>query len=98
MKELKLVLKKRWYDMIASGEKKEEYRDFSEYWCSRLLERGSWNVRLFDIVTFYLGYAKNRPSMTFRWFLTTLGEGKPEWGAEPHKKYFIIHLGERLED
>lgn len=31
MKELKLVLKKKWYDMIASGIKKEEYRDATEY-------------------------------------------------------------------
>lgn len=27
MKTLHLVLKKRWFDMILSGEKKEEYRE-----------------------------------------------------------------------
>ena len=27
MKTLHLVLKSKWYDMIASGEKKEEYRE-----------------------------------------------------------------------
>lgn len=30
-----LVLKHIWYDMIDSGEKKEEYRDFTPYWCKR---------------------------------------------------------------
>lgn len=30
-----LVLTHKWYDMIASGEKKEEYRDFTPYWCKR---------------------------------------------------------------
>lgn len=30
-----LVLKPQWYDMIASGEKPEEYRDFTPYWCRR---------------------------------------------------------------
>ena len=96
MKELKLVLKKKWFDMIASGEKKEEYRDFSEYWQSRLLEKGRWDVRPFDAVTFFLGYTKNRPSITFRLILIGYGEGRPEWGAEPGKKYFIIYLGKRL--
>ena len=96
MKTLKLVLKKKWYDMIASGEKTEEYRDLKDYWGNRLLEKGRWDCKPFDNVTFYLGYAKNRPSMTFRWICTGVGEGKPEWGAEPGKKYFIIKLGERL--
>jgi len=37
MKVLHLNLKKKWYDMIASGEKKEEYREVKEYWISRLV-------------------------------------------------------------
>lgn len=97
MKDLKLVLKRKWYDMIASGEKKEEYREFTDYWKNRLLEKGSWDVRLFDTVTFYLGYAKDRPSMTFRFMALGYGEGKPEWGAEKGKEYFIIKLGERIK-
>lgn len=82
--------------MIASGEKTEEYRDFSDYWKSRLLEKGRWDCKLFDSVTFYLGYTKDRPSMSFKWLCTGYGEGKPEWGAEPGKCYFVIKLGERL--
>ena len=97
MKDLKLVLKRKWYDMIASGYKKEEYREVTDYWKNRLLEKGSWDVRLFDTVTFYLGYAKERPSMTFEWISLGYGEGKPEWGAEPGKEYFIIILGERIK-
>ena len=34
---LHLVLKREWYDMIASGEKTEEYRAITAYWISRLL-------------------------------------------------------------
>ena len=34
---LTLPLKKQWYDMIESGEKKEEYREIKPYWCNRLL-------------------------------------------------------------
>ena len=33
------MLKRKWWDMIASGEKKEEYRDVNHYWAIRLLDR-----------------------------------------------------------
>jgi len=36
MKILHLTLKKKWFDMIASGEKKEEYREVKPYWINRL--------------------------------------------------------------
>ena len=36
-KTLHLTLKKKWYDMIASGEKKEEYREVKKYWIRRLI-------------------------------------------------------------
>ena len=35
---LHLNLKRKWFDMIASGEKKEEYRDIKHYWVSRLVD------------------------------------------------------------
>lgn len=37
MRTLDLVLKHKWYDMIESGEKPEEYRELSPYWCNRLM-------------------------------------------------------------
>ena len=33
---LHLVLKGKWYDMIANGTKKEEYREIKPYWARRL--------------------------------------------------------------
>lgn len=41
-KVLHLTLKKKWFDMIASGEKKEEYREIKPYWIRRLM--GSKNI------------------------------------------------------
>ena len=35
MSVLHLTLKKKWFDMIASGEKKEEYREIKPYWEKR---------------------------------------------------------------
>ena len=96
---LKLVLKERWYRMIEAGEKKEEYRAIIQYW-RRRLETGynepylKW--RKYDSVTFYLGYAKNRPSMTFEFLGARYGQGRPEWGAKPGEEYYVIKLGRRI--
>lgn len=35
MNILDLPLKAIWYDMIESGEKKEEYREHNSYWAKR---------------------------------------------------------------
>ena len=37
-KTLHLILKRKWWDMIASGEKREEYRDVCHFWAVRLLD------------------------------------------------------------
>lgn len=36
---LDLTLKKEWFDMVASGEKKEEYRDVKPHWIKRFILR-----------------------------------------------------------
>ena len=104
---LPLVLTGTWYDMIASGKKREEYRDASKYWRVRL---HNWD-RAFTpdktpVVEFRLGYAKDAPRMAF-WCmgLETTGGMKtyaftdkarhPEWG-EPDKPHFVIELGGRV--
>ena len=89
--DLKLTLKKKWYDMIFSGEKPEDYREKKDYW-NRLI------VNNYETVTFYLGYQKNRPEMHFEIESITEGCGKPEWGAEEGKTYYIIKLGNRIKN
>lgn len=44
MKTLKLTLKKQWFDMILSGQKKEEYREVKHYWVNRLCVKYPKNV------------------------------------------------------
>ncbi len=44
MNTLHLNLKKKWFDMILSGEKTEEYREIKPYWTKRFLEYyGNYN-------------------------------------------------------
>lgn len=38
MEILKLTIKKKWFDMILSGEKKTEYRELKPYWVQRLFD------------------------------------------------------------
>ena len=40
-KVLKLTLKKKWFDLMQSGEKKIEFRDPSDWIFSRLLDENS---------------------------------------------------------
>ena len=41
MKTLDLVLKQKWFEMIASGEKTEEYREIKPYWICRFCYKAS---------------------------------------------------------
>lgn len=56
MKILDLVLKAKWYDMIESGEKTEEYRIIKPYWEKRLL----------DYKSLIKSYKENRQEFLFR--------------------------------
>lgn len=37
-KVLRLILKRKWYNLIAIGAKREEYREIKEYWLKRLFD------------------------------------------------------------
>jgi len=106
MKELHLPLKAKWFRMIESGEKKEEYRELTPFWCKRLLgfemalfsyrnNYQSCNRNGYTHAHFTLGYpSKDDISrhMVKRIKEIVIGTGRPEWGAEPGKEYFVIKL------
>lgn len=88
-----LPIKKKWYDMILSGEKKEEYREIKPYYETRF--RNVWGYPAYwgerHLVCFRNGYSKNSPNFVAECTLS-LGYGKPEWGAFPGQKYYILHI------
>ena len=84
---LHLTLKKNWFDLILSGEKKEEYREIKPYWEKRLIGKK------YDRIIFRNGYATNSPQFTIELKSITQGIGKSEWGAEEGKTYFVLSLG-----
>ena len=94
MKTLFLPLKKEWYEMIESGEKKEEYRNLSPYWITRLLQPDNTTFKEYTHVKFTYGYTSR--SMTFEIESISIDEGKVEWGANIGWKYFVIRLGNKI--
>lgn len=102
MKILYLILKDKWYDMIDSGKKKEEYREMKDYWYKRLtnfFECGPvpHQFKHFDVVQFRRGYAADAPVMRFEIKTMTEGLPRPEWSDGMKDNHFIIHLGKRLK-
>lgn len=84
MKILHLTLKRQWLDMIASGEKREEYRELKPYWHKRLY------LKSFDVIVFRNGYSKDAPSMRVQAGKIRIGRGNPNWGAPTDKDVWII--------
>lgn len=102
---LVLPIKKKWFDMIKAGEKLEEYREIKPYYDKRLLnyfeytDYGSFIVinPFFErLLILRNGY--NRDSASLLCLCTLdMGIGKPEWGAEENKKYYILRIKEAKE-
>lgn len=85
-----LPIKKKWFDMLLSGEKKEEYREIKSYHMTRFQTLFPTKTNTQNII-FRNGYSKKSPQFeavcSFR-----VGKGKTEWGAEKDKNYFILKI------
>lgn len=94
---LVLPIKKKWFDMIVNGEKKEEYREIKTYYDNRF--NGFLKINkyatAFDIV-FRNGYKYNSPSVKCK-VTVSKGTGKEEWGAIPGQQYYVLKILEILE-
>lgn len=82
-----LPIKKKWFDMILSGEKKEEYREIKPYYQSRFKNIFYMSPHSFipigneyRQIMFRNGYSKNSPSFIAECSID-IKQGKPEWGA-----------------
>lgn len=89
---LHLTLKRQWFDLIASGIKREEYRELKPYWNKRL------KGRRFQAVHFRNGYSANSPTMIVEVRGLYMGFGRVEWGApEAGGLVYVLKLGEILQ-
>lgn len=101
MRILKMTLNKEFFDQILSGEKIEEYRDFTPFWESRLLEKDTEEIvfREYDAIEFKNGYGAKVPTMLVEWKGAdlVLYDDAPDDSEDPEDYYFIIDLGKILE-
>ena len=90
---LTLPIKRKWLDMIASGEKGEEYRALTPYYNERFANVPKFleNGELQSYIRLRAGYRPDSPSLVIQCWIDT-GTGRPEWGAEPGKEYFRLHI------
>lgn len=81
-KVLYLTLYRIWFDCIAAGWKRKEFRVDSEYWRRRLIGKN------YDEIHFTNGYGKTRPWMRFEF---------GSLGHDNEKGLLVIHLGRMLD-
>lgn len=83
---LHLTLKKKGFDMIAAGQKWEEYREIKPYWIARIRYKNITRV------IFKNGYAKGAPTLDCEISGVEERTGREEWGADPGVKCFVLKI------
>ena len=84
---LHLIIKKKWFDLILSGEKDLEYREIKKHWRDRLLEK-DYYLKYFDVIHFVNGYGFGKPWMDVEWL-------DMDWPITfQNKECFRIRLGD----
>lgn len=110
---LTLPIKRKWLEMIRSGQKKEEYRSLSPYYAARFKRFLGWELipASQDQVERAL---RARGRVPFKDIILragysafapatmisgyiTISTGRPEWGAAEGEEYYVLHI-EKLED
>lgn len=101
--ELNLTLERRWFDMIARGEKKEEYRDCENRQVQRAylaaLNNPAWGWCRDPVVIFRNGYTMKSRALCVDitgYDLRGKDDVKhPEWG-EPRRRrlHLVVELGD----
>ena len=102
-----LPIKKKWFDMILSGEKKEEYREIKPYYTTRFINMLGLNIsgqteggkrtllklqaRNQFVVLFRNGYSSSSPAFSAVCHLT-IGAGKEKWGAVAGVEYYVLKI------
>ena len=102
-----LPIKKKWFYMILSGEKKEEYREIKPYYPTRFINMLGLNIsgqteggkrtllklqaRNQFVVLFRNGYSSSSPAFSAVCHLT-IGVGKEKWGAATGIEYYILKI------
>lgn len=107
MSQKRIILPTRepWFSKMRNGEKLDEYREDKDYYTVRFANFFGMGTSEFHdaLVTgprksfpeieiiFRNGYSKKSPEFT-AYCRMGYGTGRPDWGAEPGKNYYILHI------
>lgn len=93
---LTLPTKGKWFYMLLSGEKPEEYREIKPYYTVRFsnifnMVEGIPLDKAVNQIRFTNGYGNSVPSFIADCHLER-HTGRAEWGAEENVEYYVLHL------
>lgn len=100
---LTLPITGRWFQMILSGKKKEEYRNLTHYYKVRF--RSVFEMYPYSFIPvgndkhkikFRNGYRKDSPEFIAVCSLD-MKTGREEWGAVPGEEYYVLTIHEIIE-
>ena len=92
IKEIILTTSEKYFNMIKTGVKKEEYREINGYYDS-LFDKFFYKNRVLtpSYIIFKNSDKNNCKNLRCLCNLSQ-GYGKKEWGAKPNKFYFILEI------
>lgn len=91
---LKLTLNKKWFDLIKSGKKTEEYREVKSHWIQRLCHNGDLRrFKQYDQIEFRNGYQKDAPKLLIECKGISIGKPSGPGNELFTEDVFIIKLG-----
>ncbi len=100
--DVKLTISRKWFDMILSGEKTEEYREIKKYYDERLSKcfptefMGETYHPIVENIHFFNGpyLSTDLPNFKIKFEGAEKREGNPKWGAVKGVEYYVLKLGE----
>lgn len=100
---LTLPIMGKWFNMILSGEKKEEYREIKPYYMVRFKKIFEMHPNSYiptgkgiKKIRFRNGYGSSRPEFIAECSLD-IKTGREEWGAENGKEYYTLKIHQITE-
>lgn len=96
---LTLPIKQKWFDMIKSGVKEEEYREITPFYEKRFRNVPTFkeNGKTMFLLILQNGYRKDAQRLVIRCWMD-IGKGKTEWGAAPGVQYYRLHIVDKWID
>lgn len=85
-----LIVKKKYFDQINSGEKTEEFRLVTPYWTNRLVGRK------YDKIIFQNGYSKKSPRIELKYMGYEIKNIRHEFFGNEQVVVFAIQLGKKV--